>query len=308
MKLVAEKTLKEIAEMIGCEAVGDPDHKVTGLNEIHVVEHGDLVFVDHPKYYTKALESAATTILINKVVDCPEGKALLISDDPFRDYNKLTRKFKPFQALASPISETSSIGEGTVIQPNVTVGNNVSIGKDCIIYSGVVLYDNTIIEDNVVIHSNTVIGADAFYYKKRPEGYDKMHSCGRVIIKNGAEIGGLCTIDRGVSGDTIIGEGTKLDNQIQIGHDTVIGKNCLFAANVGVAGCVTIEDNVTLWGQVGVISDITIHEGAVVLAQSGVGKSLNARTTYFGSPCDSARIKYREMAAIKQLPGIIEKL
>ncbi len=190
----------------------------------------------------------------------------------------------------------------------MTIGNHVKIGKNTIIYAGVVLNDYTHIGDNVVIGANSVIGHNAFYYKKKPEGFERLHTCGRTIIEKDVELGALVTIDRGVTGDTIIGEGTKIDNQVQIGHDTVVGKNCLFAANVGVAGCVIIEDHVTLWGQVGVTSDVVIGENVTVHAQSGVSKSLEANGTYFGSPCTDARKALKEMAALRKLPSIIENL
>jgi UDP-3-O-[3-hydroxymyristoyl] glucosamine N-acyltransferase len=135
-----------------------------------------------------------------------------------------------------------------------------------------------------------------------------MISCGRVIIENQVEIGALCTIDKGVSGDTVIGHGSKLDNQVHIGHDTVIGKNCLFAAQVGVAGVVTIEDDVILWGQVGVQKDLTIGKGAVILGKSGVSKSLAGGKVYFGAPVEEARDKWKELALIRKLPSIIEEL
>ena len=308
MQLDPAQTLSGLAELIGAEFDGDPNHRVTGINEIHKVVPGDLVFVDHPKYYQKALDSAATTILINKQVECPEGKGLIISEDPFRDYNFLTRHFLPFQTAHQPISESASIGEGTHIQPGTFIGNNVKIGKNCLIHANVSIYDHTIIGDDVIVHANAVLGADAFYFQKRQNGYNKMFSCGRVILEDRVEIGASCTIDRGVSGDTIIGEGSKLDNNVHIGHDTVVGKHCLMAAQVGIAGCVTVEDNVTLWGQVGVISDITIGAGAVVLAQAGVGKSLEGNTTYFGSPAGEARKKMKEVAAIRSLPEVIRSL
>ncbi len=121
MKFPKTYRLHEIAAIIGCEFVGDSNFPVLGMNEIHVVENGDIVFVDHPKYYDKALQSAATIVLINKNVDCPAGKALLISNDPFRDFNKLTNYFKPFQSSNSSISTSAKIGEGTVIQPNTFI-------------------------------------------------------------------------------------------------------------------------------------------------------------------------------------------
>lgn len=301
MKFTQKYTLEQISSIINAKYVGDASFPVCGMNEIHVVEEGDIVFVDHPKYYEKALNSKATVILINKEVECPEGKALLISDDPFRDFNKLTDYFRPFQKNVSQISSTAKIGEGTVIQPNVTIGNNVTIGKGCLIHSSVVIYDNCSIGDNVTIHSGTVIGADAFYYKNRPEGFDKLKSGGRVVIEDNVDLGALCTIDRGVSADTKICSGTKIDNHVHIGHDTIVGKKCLIASQVGVAGCCIIEDEVTIWGQVGIASGITIGERAVLLAQSGVSKSLEGGKTYFGYPADEARKKYREMAKIKNL-------
>jgi UDP-3-O-[3-hydroxymyristoyl] glucosamine N-acyltransferase len=308
MKFPNVYPLKEIAAIIGCEYVGDDNFPVHGMNEIHVVEPGDIVFVDHPKYYDKALQSAATIVLINKQVECPEGKALLVTDDPFRDFNKLTRHFRPFQSSNTSISATAQIGEGTVIQPNTFVGNNVKIGKNCLIHSNVSIYDDTIIGDNVIIHAGTILGADAFYYKKRPEGFDQLLSGGRVIIKDNVGIGALCTIDKGVTGDTTIGEGTKIDNQVQIGHDTIIGKKCLIAAQTGIAGCVVIEDEVTFWGQSGTTSGITIGAKAVIQAQSGVGKSLEGGKVYFGSPAEEARSKMKQMAYIKRIPEILEKL
>lgn len=308
MKFQRIHSLKEIAEIIGCRFIGDAAFPVLGMNEIHVVVPGDIVFVDHPKYYDKALQSAATVILINKDVECPEGKALLVSDDPFRDFNKLTRHFRPFESSAGSISLSADIGEGTVIQPNTFIGNNVSIGKNCVIHSNVAIYDHTVIGDNVVIHAGTVLGADAFYYKKRPDGFDQLISGGRVVIKDNVGIGALCTIDKGVSGDTIIGEGTKLDNQVHVGHDTVLGKKCLVASQTGIAGCVVIEDEVTLWGQVGTTSGITIGEKAIVMGQTGVTKSIAGGKTYFGTPVEESREKLKQMANIKRIPEILGKL
>ena len=308
MKFPKPYTLKEIATFIDVTFVGDANFPVLGMNEIHVVEPGDIVFVDHPKYYDKALESAATIVLINKEVACPEGKALLISDDPFRDFNKLTKHFKPFQPATSAITDSAKIGKNTIIQPNCFIGNNVVIGDNCVIHSNVTIYDDTIIGNNVTIHAGTILGASAFYYKKRPEGFDPLISGGRVVIKDNVDIGALCTIDKGVTGDTTIGEGSKLDNQIQIGHDTIVGKKCLIASQTGIAGCVIIEDEVTIWGQVGCASGITIGEKAVVHAQSGISKSLPGHKTYWGTPAQEARAVMKEMANIKKLPKIIEQL
>ncbi len=308
MQLRPSSTLEEIASFLDAEYEGSPKAPVTGINEIHKVESGDLTFVDHPKYYSKALNSAASTIIINERVKAPKGKSLIFSHEPFNDYVKLVQHYHRFTPSFKQISDSAVIGENTHIQPGVFIGNYVKIGKNCRIHSNVSIYDYAEIGDNVIIHANTVIGADAFYYKKQNGSYDRMESCGRVVIHDNVEIGANCTIDRGVSGDTVIGSGTKLDNLIQIGHDTVVGKNCLFAAQTGVAGAVVIEDNVILWGQVGVNKDLRIGAGAEILGQSGISKSIEGNKIYFGSPASEAREKKKELALLKDLTRIIESL
>ena len=300
MKLNVPYRLDDIASIIGCHYIGNPAHQVTGINEIHIVESGDIVFVDHPKYYEKALNSAATTIIIDKETDCPEGKALIISENPFDDFNALTRHFAP---KLGP--KTDSVDQD-LIYPNVYIGHNVHIGKNVRIYPGASILDGTRIHDNVIIGANSIIGHDAFYYKKTNGKYTAMHSCGNAIIEEGVEIGALCTIDRGVTGTTTIGKGTKLDNQVHVGHDTVIGQDCLIAAGVAIAGCVVIEDRVVIWGQVGIASSLKIGEGAIILAQSGVMKELEAGKTYFGTPCGEVKEKFRELVALRSLPDFMQ--
>lgn len=302
MKFPQAQALEHIAALVGAKNyVGNPDFAVTGINEIHMVEAGDLTFVDHPKYYDKALNSAATTILINKEVECPQGKALIVSDTPFDDYMKLVQYFRPFEAATAMISPTAEIGEGTIIQPGVFVGNHVKIGKNCLIHPNVSIYDHTVIGDDVIIHSGAVLGADAYYFQKRADGFKKFESCGRVVIANKVEIGALCAIDKGVSGDTTIDEDTKLDNHSQIGHDTYIGKHCLIGAHCAIAGVTRIEDDVLLWGKVSVNKDLVVGKGAIVLATSGVDKSLAPGKVYFGLPAVEARDKWKEMATLRNM-------
>ncbi len=300
-----------IAQLIGAEVEGNKNGSATGINELHKVENGDLAFVDHPKYYDACVNSAATFIIINKKIDCPEGKALLIVDEPFEAYLKIVNHYRPFVPSMKMISDTSIAGNGTVIMPNAYIGNHVIIGTNCIIHPNVTILDHCIIGNNVVIQAGTVIGSDAFYYNKKTNRdihYKKMTSCGRVIIEDWVEIGANCSIDRGVSSDTIIGAGTKIDNLVHIGHDTVVGKNCLFAGQVGIAGATTIENNVILWGQVGVSKTLTIGKDAVVYAQSGVKDSIAGGKVYFGSPVEDAREKMKEFVWIKRIPQLWEKV
>ncbi|PZR32351.1 MAG: UDP-3-O-(3-hydroxymyristoyl)glucosamine N-acyltransferase [Azospira oryzae] len=311
MKFPSPIAVQEIAQLIGAKLVGNVNGLVTGINEIHKVESGDLVFVDHPKYYDKCIHSAATFIIINKEASYPEGKALLIVEQPFEAYQTIVRHFRPFQPATQMISETAVIGEGSYIAPNAFIGHHVTIGKNCRIFPNVTILDHCVIGNNVVIQAGTVVGSDAFYYntkKDRDVWYKRMESGGRVVVEDDVEIGAGCTIDRGVSHDTLIGRGTKIDNLIHIGHDTVIGKNCLFAAQVGIAGATTIEDGVILWGQVGVSKTLTIGANAVVLAQSGVPASVEGGKIYFGSPVEDASVKKRELIWIKRIPEIWEKI
>jgi UDP-3-O-[3-hydroxymyristoyl] glucosamine N-acyltransferase len=312
MKFPAPVSAQWIADLIQAEIAGNTTAEAYGINEIHKVEHGDLVFVDHPKYYDTCLNSAANFIIINtKDVTIPGDKTLLIVKEPFEAYLKIVDHFRPFIATERSISEDVVIGEGSVIMPNVFIGPQVIIGKNCVIHPNVSLLGYISIGDDVVIQAGTVIGSDAFYYntkKDRAVWYKKMQSCGGVVIEDGVEIGAGCTIDRGVTAETRIGRGTKMDNMVHIGHDSTIGRNCLFAAQVGIAGVTIIEDGVTLWGQVGVSKTLTIGANAVVLAQSGVPSSLAGGKTYFGYPAEDAGIKRRELVWIKRIPELWKKV
>lgn len=308
MKFQPPLVLEVLAEIVGCEYIGLPGMLVTGINEIHRVEEGDITFVDHPKYYQKALESKATIILINKRVDCPPGKALLICEDPLLAYLNLVKRFRFFEPATLSISPSARIGENTFIQPGVFVGNNVVIGKNCLIHANVSIYDHTVIGDSVIIHSGSIIGADAFYFQKRAEGFLKFESCGRVVIDDNVEIGALCSIDKGVSSDTYIGKGTKFDNHVQVGHDTHIGANCLIGAHCAIAGVTQIEDDVVLWAKVAVNKELLIGKGAVVLATSAVSHSLQGGKTYFGVPAIEARKAWKQIALTRKLPQILEEI
>ncbi|MGC4101340.1 UDP-3-O-(3-hydroxymyristoyl)glucosamine N-acyltransferase [Ferruginibacter sp.] len=311
MQFPSPVSLKWIAEFIGAELSGNTTADATGINEIHKVEHGDLVFVDHPKYYDKCINSAASFIIINKQTAVPDGKALLVVDNPFEAFCKIVNHFRPFEPASKMQSDSAVIGAGTFIYPSAFIGNHVTIGKNCIIHPNVSILDHCVIGDNVIIQSGTVIGSDAFYYntkKDREFWYKKMPSCGRVVIEDNVEIGANCTIDRGVSHDTRIGAGTKFDNLIHIGHDTVLGKNCLFAGNVVVGGCSTIEDGVVAWGGVIINKTLTIGANAVLLARTGVGSSLEGNKTYWGAPAKEAGAAQKDLVWIKRIPELWDKV
>ena len=300
-----------IADFINAEIAGNENSSATGINEIHKVNAGDIVFVDHPKYYDACLNSAATFIIINKKTEVPDGKTLFITDEPFEAYSKIIKHFRPFITADKMISDTVVVGKNTIVMQNVFLGNHVTLGDGCIIHPNVSIYDYTIIGNNVEIHSGVVIGSDAFYLntkKDRKAWYKKMPACGNVIIEDDVEIGANCTIDRGVSDSTKIGMGTKLDNLIHIGHEVVIGKNCIIAAQVGIAGGTTLGDGVILWGQVGVNKTITIGDNAVVMGQAGITSSIEGNKTYWGTPIQEFFSKRKELVLLKRLPEIWEKV
>jgi UDP-3-O-[3-hydroxymyristoyl] glucosamine N-acyltransferase len=299
MRFHSPQKLKTIADLISAKFVGSEDFEVLGTNEIHRVKSGEIVFVNHPKYYDKALNSAATIILIDKEVDCPEGKALLVSDDPFRDFNLINTHFTRIYNFTEELHDVE-IGEGTKIHSTAVIGNNVRIGKNSLIFPNVVIGDRTVIGDNVVIQSGTVLGGDAFYYRKLNGNFDRLISVGNVVVENNVEIGNNCTIDRGVTDSTVIGEGSVLDNQIQIGHDTVIGKKCLIASQVGIAGCCIIEDEVTLWGQVGIASGNKIGGGSVLLGKTGVNRDLE-KGTYIGMFAEDFKTYLKKEVKLRNL-------
>jgi UDP-3-O-[3-hydroxymyristoyl] glucosamine N-acyltransferase len=311
MQLKETTTANQIASLINAQLIGNKNAIINGINEINRVEQNDLVFVDHPKYYDKCINSAASVIIINKEVPCPDGKALLVVDQPFEAYDKVVRNYRKYEMSKTAIHHSAIISDTAHIFPNVVIGAHVTIGDGCVIYPNVTIYDYTNIGNNVTIHANTTIGSDAFYYngkKNRELWYAKMFNCGNVEIKDEVEIGAGCTIDKGVSSSTIIGRGTKIDNQCHIAHDVVIGNNCLIAAQVGIAGATTLEDGVTVWAQTGINKTLTIGANATILARSGVAGNTAGDKTYWGSPIQDVRTAQKEIVWIKRIPEIWEKL
>ncbi len=309
MKFPLPLSVRALAARFDAQIIGDDTLLASGINEIHKVEPGDIAFSDAPKYFQKTLDSAATVILLNAQADCPPGKAILVVPQPFAVYDTLIREYRPFEPLTSPISHRAAIHPTAIIEPGVIIAPNVTIGAHTYIQANTYIGEYTIIGNHVSIGPNNSIGSDAFYFKKHPDGtYQKWRSGGRVIIEDHVDIGAGCTINKGVSGDTVVGAGSKLDCQIHLGHGVVIGKNCLLAAQVGIGGKTVLEDNVVLYGQVGVVQAVRIGQGAIVYAGAGVSKSLEGGKTYFGAPAEEMRVKYKELAALRMLPDLIKKL
>ena len=307
MKFPEPLPVQEVARLTGARLLGNTDLVLTGINEIHKVEEGDLTFSDVEKYFRKALDSAASAVILNKEVEVPAGKAVLVCDNPFEAYDSLVRRYRPFRPLTARISDTARIHPTAVIEPGVVIGHEVEIGEGCYIQAHAYIGDYSILGKRVIVQAGAIIGSDAFYFKKTEEGFLPWRTGGRVILEDEVQIGAGSTINKGVSGDTIIGEGSKLDCQVQIGHGVVVGKRCLLAAQVGIGGKTILEDEVVLYGQVGIAQNLHIGRGAVILAKSGVSKNLEGGKVYFGYPASEASAKYRELAALRRLPGWMRK-
>lgn len=277
---------------------GSESRMVTGINEINRVKTGDLCFVDHEKYYKKTLESKASFIIMPPGAKTSNEKIILYHPKPFDVYNRIAKTIY----LEQTAGKKNNIAEDAQIDESTFIGKNVSIGKGTIIKANCAIHDDTVIGEHVIIESNTVIGGDAFYFHKCKTGkYTKWHSVGKVEIQDHVSIGSVCTINRAVSSTTIIGQGSKLDCHIQIGHGVQIGKDCLIAAQVGISGKTIIGNGVIIYGQVGITQNIRIGDGARILAQSGVNDDIPNGETWFGSPAIPAREKMKEIYYLRNL-------
>lgn len=300
-------TAAALAKQLGGQLIGDGTIVITGANEIHHVQQGDVCFVDFHKYYDKTLASAASVILIDQEYACPAGKALIVTPRPFEAYDELVGQYRrqsPKNTATSSDFATCvslKIGKNCSIAPGAQLGHYVTIGDNCTIYANAVIGDETIIGNNVTVQANSVIGSNSFYFKKTAQGYQPWNGGGRVILEDDVEIGPNCTIARGVSSDTVIGKGTKIDALVQIGHDCKIGAHCLFAAQVGIAGNVTVKDWTIMYGQVGIAQNVTIGERSVILAKSGVGKDLEGGKDYFGAPVQEARAAFQDLVNVRNM-------
>ncbi len=302
MELATPVTATALADTTGGRLIGDGELIVTGLNEIHHVRAGDVCFVDHPRYYAPTLASAATVILIDKRVDPPPGKALIVLDSPFEAYNQLVLQERPASRWANQhVSPSATIGKQTRIAPGAVVGHQVAIGEGCYLGPNAVLTDGVRLGNNVYIGAGAVLGEEAFYFKRTAEGMLGWRSGGTVIVEDDVFIGANCNVSRGVSSPTVIGRGSKLDALVQIGHDCKIGRHCLLAAQVGVAGNTTLGDWCILQGQAGVTQNLRLAERTTLMAQSGLMDNTQVGKAYFGSPAQESRLAFRDLLEVRRL-------
>jgi len=330
--------LKELADRIGGVISGDPDIEITGISGLKDARDGHLTFLADKINIKDAVHTAASVLIVNQAMkervsrekDSPI--TMLVVDHPQLAFAKALEIFHPSPYVSAGISDRAvignnistgddvsiyplsyicdnvSLGARVTISSGVYIGEGVIIGDDSLIYPNVTIREKTRIGKNVIVHSGTVIGSDGFGYVPDKGTHHKIPQTGGVIIQDDVEIGANVTVDRATLGDTIIGQGTKIDNLVQIGHNVKIGTNCIIVSQVGISGSVEIGDGVVLAGQVGIRDHIKIGNGAIVGAQSGIGSDIPDGQIYSGSPAIPHKTWLRAQSIYAKLPEYIRRL
>ncbi len=324
-------TLKEIAEVVNGQLSGDGNLVIEGVGSLTEAKKGEITFLASPRYRSKVSETKASAIIIGEEIELPKIPSVR-TKNPYLAFSRIINLLVPPKRPAAGIDKTAILGKGvklgediaigayvvigngvvigdrTVIFPGTYIGDKVVVGKDALLYSNVTVREEVIIGDNVIIHPGAVIGSDGFGYATEKGKHHKVPQVGTVEIENGVEIGANVTVDRATLGKTTIGEGTKIDNLVQIGHNVRIGKNCLIVSQVGISGSTEVGDNVILAGQAGLVGHITIGNNAIVGAQAGVTKSVPANTIVSGYPAREHRKAKEINAQLNRLPKLYEEI
>ena len=328
-------TAGHIADQINGTVVGDRDIDIFNISKIEEGSKGSLTFLANPKYTEFIYTTKASAAIVSSDFEPTEKIELTLIKvkDPYSSFttilelfNKDLSKRKGISQLTdidksskisdssfigsfSRVGENSVIGEKCIIENQVFIGNNVEIGNGCLIYPGVKILDDTIIGQNCIIHSSTTIGSDGFGFAPNDDGsYKKIPQTGNVVIGDNVEIGSNSTIDRATLGSTIISNGVKLDNQIQVAHNVEIGENTAIAAQSGVAGSTKIGKNCMIGGQVGIIGHIKIGDNVKIQAQAGVTSNIESNSRVTGTPAISYMNYNKSYVHFKNLPEIVKKI
>jgi UDP-3-O-[3-hydroxymyristoyl] glucosamine N-acyltransferase len=323
--------LKQIADLVSGEIVGDPGTVVSGVSSIPEAGPGDLVFADSRHHLKDAERSAAAAVLTRHGADTLE-KPFVRVNDPRAAFAAVLGLFAPKPNAApgidptarvaptaeiaagcsvgfqSHVGERSAIGRGSVLLPFAFVAEGVTIGEDCIIYPHVTLYPGTHLGNRVIVHSGSVIGADGFGYNQIDGKHIKIPHIGGVIIEDDVELGANVTVDRARTGFTEIGSGTKIDNLVHVAHNVKVGRDCIIIAQVGISGSVQIGDRALLAGQAGVKDHVSIGDGAQVAARAGIISDVPAGAKVAGFPARRYGDQMRIWASVSRLPDIMRQV
>lgn len=332
----ASITHQRLAELVGGELIqGAPDGIVTGLNSITEAVRGEVTFLGNARYLAALKSTQASAVLVGPdFAESMEGKALIRVLNPtlafsaiIRHFGPPTRDFTPgvhTSAIVSPralfdpqkvsigpcvvIEDDVVIGEGTVIHAGTFVGHGSRIGNDCVLKANVTIGDRCILGNRVVIHSGTVVGSDGFGYEFSKGRHVKIEQVGIVQVDDDVEVGACTSIDRARFGRTWIGAGTKIDNQVQIGHNVILGKHCIIVAHVAIAGSTRLGDYVTAAGQVGIGGHLEIASQVTLLARAGVTKSITTPGAYTGFPSKPLMEGRRMLAMQSRIPELLDRV
>jgi UDP-3-O-[3-hydroxymyristoyl] glucosamine N-acyltransferase len=324
--------LSEIAVLLGGRLVGDLDPVIEGVAGIEDAGPGDLTFVAKSQYLPKLKDSRASAVIIapGMVVDLPA----IVVEQPFHAFGEflkhfqtdLDRVFAPGihpTAVVHPEADVQAarsigaycvigpgtvLGAGTRLNSHVSLGPDVTMGAECLVYSQVTVREGTILGDRVILHSGCHIGTDGFGYVPTPEGPRKIPQVGIVVLEDDVEIGAGTCIDRATTGRTVIGAGSKIDNQVQIGHNVQVGRACAMSAQTGISGSCVLEDGVTLGGQVGVADHLRIGKGAKVAGKSGLIRDVPPGGAVFGYPALEFNEGFRLVGALRKLPDLLRRV
>ncbi|TCI90703.1 UDP-3-O-(3-hydroxymyristoyl)glucosamine N-acyltransferase [Tenacibaculum sp. M341] len=321
-------TVNEITKLLDGELIGDCDHKIEAPEQIEKAENNNITFINSSKYARLWETSKARVAILDEKIKLEPGAGkafikvknvdlamvkvleLFIPDSPY-----FSEEIHPKAVISSTaklgrgckigansfIGENVILGDNVVIYPNVSIFDDTSIGNNTIIWSGTVIRERSEIGNNCIFHNNVSIGADGFGYRPSKQGLIKIPHIGNVVIGNNVEIGANSCVDRGKFSATILGDGCKIDNLVQIGHNSVLGKFCIMAGNSGLAGSVTLGDGVVIGGSASIKDHTTIHSGATVGAGSGVIADVPAGQTVVGYPACEAKEKLRQWVALRKL-------
>ncbi|CAM1333610.1 UDP-3-O-(3-hydroxymyristoyl)glucosamine N-acyltransferase [Tenacibaculum aestuariivivum] len=321
-------TIKEINSLLKGELVGNCSEKITAPEQIEKAEKGQITFIGNKKFAGLWNNSNASAAIISDKLDIQPGdnKAFIKVANADLAMATLLEAFQPeaphFETAIHPmavIDKTATIGEGckiganayvgknvvlangVILYPNVTIFDDTTIGQNTTVWSGTVIRERSVIGNNCIFHNNVSIGADGFGYRPSAQGLTKIPHIGNVVIGNQVEIGANSCVDRGKFSSTILGDGCKIDNLVQIGHNSVLGKFCIMAGSSGLAGSVTLGDGVIIGGSASIKDHTTIHSGAVVGAGSGVIADVPAGKTVLGYPATDARDMMKQWVALRKL-------
>lgn len=327
------RRLQELAKSINGEVVGAEHAEILGAATIARSTHGDITFACSQKHFEEFLRSDAAAVVTSRDITLNEQCNAIVVDDPLESFTAIVAQFRPPvqrkpvgispQANVADTAEIAdgvcihpgavvmdgvTIGSGTVIFPNVTVMENCQIGANCTIFPNAVLYEHTVLQDRVVLHAGVVLGTWGFGYDSTSSGHQISAQLGNVVIESDVELGANTTIDRGTFDSTTIGEGTKMDDQVMVGHNCKIGKHNLFCSQVGIAGSCSTGDFVIMGGQVGLGDHIDIGDKVSIGAKSGLMQDVESNTQVQGIPARPARQAMQIMAVTGKLPDMRKQL